>query len=279
MTINNYNGGIYFPQTTHIYPTYIPPTTNMLPSLQSHIYNGLVGTIGEKFTPVNSGNCGSHVILIIDESGSMASIRDATISSINEYIQNQKIDAENNGIKTILSIYKFDGYTVKSIMSKVDVFEIPLITYEHYNPNGMTNLNDAFGSVIATINNDLAELDEKNRPSVIITMITDGAENSSTSFTLADINAMVGKCKDKNWAFLFIGANIDAFQVGSNYGFGVDNTLQFKTSQTGMASTMSSATRMTNSIKYARSVDSNASMDSVYNLYAFTDEERKKSLE
>ena len=279
ITHQPWNGG-WVPST----PSAIPNTNMALPAYPTMpttyptISASYAGTIGQNFEPVEAGRNGSHVILVVDESGSMGHLRDSTISAVNEFISGQRQDAINNKIDTFASVFTFDGYNVKKIIDKANVLATPTINRDNYNPTGMTNLNDAFGSVIASTNEELKTLSNEIRPSVIITIMTDGQENASKTFSLNDVNTMMGKCKDKKWAFMFLGANIDAFAVGQSYGFSKTNSMNYAASAAGVSQTLSAATRMTNSVKYARSVDATASMESVYDSVGFTDDERNKSM-
>ena len=76
-----------------------------------------------------------------------------------------------------------------------------------------------------------------------------------------------------NWAFMFLGANIDAFSTGASLGFIVSNTMQYKTSN--MADTMKSASRMAVTLNNTRA----AGMDvnTAYAAAAFTAAERKEA--
>jgi hypothetical protein len=199
----------------------------------------------------------SHVIFLLDDSSSMQSCRDITISGFNEYLASQKADANTNGITTVVSLYKFNGHSVKRVFDRQNVETVEPLTHTTYNPSGNTNLLDAMGGVLMTVNNLLSEKKKAKRESVIINVLTDGEENASRTFNNASIKAMVEKAEGKNWGFLFLGANIDAFQAGHALGFSVNNTIQFDTKNTD--ATMRAASRMTNSLKgaYASGIPTN----------------------
>lgn len=252
------------------------PTTVTLPV--TYVNTPKNGQIGEAFKAKKAGTNGSHVVLMLDESGSMGSLRESTISSANEFISGQKIDAEEKNINTVVSIYTFDGGTVRCIRDAVDVNEIKELTTSDYRPNGMTNLYDAMGSVIATINKDMATKKKAERRSVILAVLTDGAENSSRTFDMTDINLMYTKCSKSKWGFIFMGANIDAFAVGSQLGFNTHNTLQYAASASGMTQSSASATRMVNSLKAELVHNASADLGTMYAKTGFTDEERTKSI-
>ncbi len=255
---------------------YVQPTTSAIPGTFA---TGLTATavaqpanLGEAFKPKRAGKNPnlSHIIFVLDESSSMSSCWDQTISGYNEYLKAQKEDAEKTGIKTLVSLYKFNGYDVDCIFDRQDVAEVTPLTKSNYRPSGGTNLLDAMGGVMMKINLLLKEKKKADRESVIITVLTDGEENQSRTFKNSDIKAMVEKAEGKNWGFMFLGANIDAFHAGAAMGFNYNNTMQFNTSNA--AETMRSASAMTARMKgaYASGM---ATMDS-YTVSAFNDVER-----
>lgn len=231
--------------------------------------------LGAAFKPKRAGSNESHVVFVLDDSASMQSCKNQTISGFNEFLEGQKIDAEKTGIKTFVSLYKFDGMSVSCVIDRKDVFKVEPINQNTYNPRGSTNLLDAMGGVMMQINNILSNKKKKNRDSVIIAILTDGQENSSNTFANTDIKQMVEKAEGKNWGFMFLGANIDAFSVGSQFGFSSHNTMQYDTKN--MGDTMRSASAMSSRMKsaYASGMDTNMA----YSSSAFTDAERKSSME
>lgn len=231
-------------------------------------------SLAEAFKPKRAGKNTSHVIFVLDDSGSMQSCKAATISGYNEYLQAQKKDAKDTGIPTFVSLYKFDGSSVKTVFSRVSVEEVKDLDEKSYNPQGMTNLYDAIGGVMMQINSQLAANKKADRDSVIITILTDGQENSSRTFSNSTVKQMVEKAEGKNWGFMFLGANIDAFAAGSSLGFGVNNTMQYDTNS--MAGTMRSASAMTSRMKsaYASGMDTSLA----YATTAFTDAERTSAV-
>jgi Mg-chelatase subunit ChlD len=227
-------------------------------------------SLSEAFKPKRAGTKTSHVIFVLDDSGSMQNCRAATISGYNEYLQAQKKDAKETGIATFVSLYKFDGRNVNNVFNRVSVEEVKELDEKSYNPQGMTNLYDAIGGVMMQINAQLAANKKSNRDSVIITILTDGHENSSRTFDNTNIKQMVEKAEGKNWGFMFLGANIDAFAAGSSLGFNSHNTIQYSTAS--MENTMRSASAMTSRMKsaYASGMDTSLA----YASTAFTDQER-----
>lgn len=231
-------------------------------------------SLGEAFKPKRAGKNKSHIIFILDDSGSMQSCRDATISGFNEYLKAQKVDAEQTGIETFVSLYKFDGSSVYCTIDHINVQDVKPLDRNSYNPRGGTNLLDAMGGVLLKINEQLSTVKKSERESVIVTVLTDGEENSSRTFRNDDIKAMVEKSEAKNWGFMFLGANINAFHAGSALGFNVNNTMQYDTNS--MGKTILAASAMTTRMRhaYASGMDTSAT----YASAGFTDIERNSAV-
>ena len=256
---------------------YVQPTTSALPTgnLSTVAVPSPItapADLGQAFKPKRAGKNPnlSHIIFVLDESSSMSSCWDQTISGYNEYLKAQKEDAEKTGIKTLVSLYKFNGYDVRAIFDRQDVAEVQPLDKSSYRPSGGTNLLDAMGGVMMNINTLLTEKKKADRESVIITILTDGEENQSRTFRNADIKVMVEKAEGKNWGFMFLGANIDAFHAGAALGFNYNNTMQFSTANA--AETMRGASAMTSRMKgaYASGLDTS----STYAATAFFEQER-----
>lgn len=262
-------GGQGFVQTppwngTAINPSQIIPTTLT-------VSNPAISTLVDAFKPNQAGKKKSHVVFVLDDSGSMQSCREATISGFNEYLETQKQSKKDTGIKTFVSLYKFDGYGLTCVHERLNVDKVQPLNMETYDPRGMTNLYDAIGGVMMAINQKLLD---KKKDSVIINILTDGQENHSQTFSNYDVKLMIEKAEGANWGFMFMGANIDAFSVGGSLGFKQENTLQYDTKS--MGSTFRSAGRMTNDMKMAYA--SGASTMDSYTSASFTDDERSASV-
>lgn len=255
--------------------TILSPINSGVHPLHSSIYVKSTVTapavnLAEAFKPKRAGTKTSHIIFVLDDSGSMQTCRAATISGYNEYLQAQKKDALETGIPTFVSLYKFDGSSVNAVFNRVSVNEVEELNEKSYDPQGLTNLYDAIGGVMMNINSQLSANKKADRDSIIITILTDGAENASRTFNNSTIKQMVEKAEGKNWGFMFLGANIDAFAAGSSLGFTANNTMQYDTAS--MGNTMRSASAMTSRMKsaYASGMDT----DATYASTAFTFAER-----
>lgn len=252
--------------------TYIKQPSITVTNLQLSTAPQPAADLVKAFRPKRAGKNPelSHVVFVLDESSSMASCWDQTIAGYNEYLKAQKEDAEKTGIKTLVSLYKFNGYTVTTVFSQQDVADVTPLTKETYRPSGSTNLLDAIGGVMMNINALLLNKKKDDRESVIITILTDGEENTSRTFSNAAIKGMVEKAEGKNWGFMFLGANIDAFHTGAAMGFSSHNTMQFNTSSAD--ATFRGASAMTSRMKSAYASGMNT--EATYGATTFFADER-----
>lgn len=179
-----------------------------------------------------------HVLL--DGSGSMETVRDATINGYNEYVNSLKKD----GGKYKFSLTSFDsdinGLRLNKVHDSVYVDDVPELTRETYRPDGMTPLYDAFCTVLKDVK---TRKDEKH----LFVVLTDGDENSSRDFSAEDMKKLKQEKEDEgNWTFVYLGANQDSFATAKNYGFSASNTSNFNATDKGikvMVSNLSAATR------------------------------------
>lgn len=181
------------------------------------------------------------VTLILDESGSMASICDATINAANGFVIEQRT-AQNGAV---LSIVTFSSQ-VKMVTSGVDIDVYDGLTNHDYSPGGLTALYDAIGDAIVTARNRIRNVKGIDRPNnVIFAILTDGGENASTDYTKNDINKLISEMREEfGWTFIFLGANQDSFGVSSDLGISQSLTQNFEATETGVKSAMRAMTMM-----------------------------------
>lgn len=149
----------------------------------------------------------SHLILILDRSGSMSSIKDKMNEGIASFLKEQ---SEQPGECTI-SIFHFNEKT-DNVFSFKDIKDKSIFDRVFIEPAGMTALNDAVGQVFKSEGTKLAAMNELERPSkVMVTIVTDGFENSSREYSSKDIRDMIEHQRTKySWLIDFMGCNEDA---------------------------------------------------------------------
>ncbi len=158
------------------------------------------------------------IVTILDESGSMESIKPSTISGFNEFVEDRKKDVEENE-KELTKFIKitFNGDVKVDEYTNID--DIGVLNDTNYCPNGMTALYDAIGRGL-----DL--LKDNREDDVWFIIITDGLENRSKTYDRDEIKAKISKYKAyKNWNFIFCGANQDSYLTSASIGMDGNDTV------------------------------------------------------
>jgi hypothetical protein len=65
----------------------------------------------------------------------------------------------------------------------------------------------------------------KDAPQVMVVVFTDGEENASSKFKKDDVSNKRKEKEAEGWAFIFMGADMDAWAAGSSYGMSAGNTI------------------------------------------------------
>ena len=85
---------------------------------------------------------------------------------------------------------------------------------------------------------------KKDRPKVIVCIVTDGMENDSKEYNNNTIMNLINKQKEKKkWGFIYLAANQDAFAVGNSLGIGKGSILTFVADSNGVNNYSAAMTR------------------------------------
>jgi uncharacterized protein YegL len=174
------------------------------------------------------------IVLLLDRSGSMYSIRDDTIGGYNRFVRDQK---EVPGEATF-TLIQFDAYNPHELIHDgIDLRDVPEMTHAGFVPRGGTPLYDAMGATIASVGERLSALPEDLRPNkVVFVTITDGKENSSREYTKERVASMIKEQSEKySWQFVFLGADVTAMQQGADFGISTDRVAHFDAARIGDA--------------------------------------------
>ena len=188
-----------------------------------------------RFTDKNpraEGETRIYNLIILDESGSMDDIWDQALSGVNETIRSiRAAQKESPDDHQMLSFVTFDQCTyrhrdVRVIIDNERIEKVKDITPEQYDPQGMTPLYDAMGMSITALREMVREGDH-----VLVTVVTDGYENSSRYYTEAMIKELVDSLSAKGWVFTYIGANQDSARTAK--GLGIRSAMDFEVTKQG----------------------------------------------
>ena len=165
----------------------------------------------------------TDIVFLLDRSGSMSGLESDTIGGYNSFIKEQKKIEGEVYLTTVL----FDNeYEV--LHDRVDIKKVKNLTEKDYYVRGSTALLDAIG---ITINNIKKKAKDHK---VIFVITTDGMENASREYTKEKIKKMIEH--NKNFEFIYLGANIDAYSEGMNIGISRSNIANYKASEKGTKS-------------------------------------------
>ena len=169
-----------------------------------------------------------HNLIIVDESGSMSIIRKQAFTGMNETLQTvrqmQKKFADQEQRITLLT---FDTGHTTWHYDNAPALRTKDLSWKAYNPGGGTPLYDAIGKGISKVNAQVEDGDH-----VLVTIITDGEENSSEEWTLKMIRTMIEKLKKQHWTFTLIGTdNLDVETMA--HSFAIDEHLEFRQDEEG----------------------------------------------
>lgn len=169
----------------------------------------------------------TYINFVLDETGSMSSCIEGTISGFNEYVESLK---KTKG-KVYFSLTQFDSKRFNVIHKVVPLKNVIKLSRDNYRPGDMTNLYDSIARTIKA-----TEQDVPKKSKVLCVILTDGEENASTEYTKAKLNALVKQKEEDGWNFIYLGANQDSFKSAGNIGISAGNTINFQNTNIGTRS-------------------------------------------
>jgi Mg-chelatase subunit ChlD len=165
----------------------------------------------------------THVALLLDRSGSMAPLVADVIGGVNQLLTEQR--AQGNDVR--VSIVQFDSNDPQEVkVWGAPIAEVSNLTTADFQPRGGTPLLDATGLLIGRVKVDAqarvtAGLAEED---IVFVTVTDGEENQSREFTLAQVKALVEAQTAAGWTFVFLSAGLNAYADAAAMGFDASNS-------------------------------------------------------
>jgi len=203
----------------------------------------------------------THLVFLLDRSGSMQSIASDVIGGFEAFVAEQRA---GEGLCTA-TLAQFDNeYEV--VYRGIAVGQVPPLALW---PRGSTALHDSMGKLIIDTAAEINALPEDDKPgNVIVAIMTDGLENASQEWRQPDIKALVEQqTNDHGWEFFYMGADQDAVEVGR--GLGVKDGQAVTYARGKSRDTMLTVSGNVRGYRNARMADPAAAMPE------FTDTQRK----
>lgn len=187
-----------------------------------------------------------EIVCIVDRSGSMQPIRKDAIGGFNKFLEDQKKLSGEAQLSLVLFNTEFN-----QVHAGVPIADVPELTDDTYVPAGMTALLDAVAKTIDEVGTRLAELPEDERPAkVVVCILTDGCENSSREYTLAQVKEKITTQREQwGWEFIYLGANQDAFAEGAKLGVSVHLTSNYPATSKGLRTAYAAGGQMVSNLR------------------------------
>ncbi len=148
----------------------------------------------------------NNIYLVLDESGSMSTIRDQTVKTVNDVINTLKVESLKVDQDTAVAVTTFNTDIKHSVLTAVEW--VQPINGTRYMPSGGTRLFDAVGEVL-----EQAVKTDDGVTSYVLNVITDGEENGSRDFNSADILDLLKRAQATDrWTIVFLvppGAKVE----------------------------------------------------------------------
>ncbi len=193
----------------------------------------------------------THLVVLIDRSGSMGVIADDVVDGFNHWLREQQ---EVGGDAVVTLVY-FDSVDLHDVvLDAVPVAEVLPLDHRSFTPRGATPLLDATHLVIRRARQRERDRAARGLPAehVVVTTITDGHENASTQRTIADIRRKVAKRERSGWTFAFLSAALDAYGEARSLGYRDGNIQSFAADDQGVALAFSSLSQGTANLRVQR---------------------------
>ena len=209
-----------------------------------------------------------HNLIILDESGSMSSIKNTIIHGFNELVQTIKgIEKQFPEQEHYVSFVSFNSLGQKLLHFIDPASKLEQIDDKSYNPDAMTPLFDAMGFSVNKLKQSLQGQTDYN---VLVTVLTDGEENDSKEFSGNDIKKLVEELKQNRWTFTYIGTDHDVEKIAISLS--INNTMVFEKNEADIKKMF--AREQNARANYSKKIRFNE--DTTSNYFDDTDDEKKK---
>lgn len=180
-----------------------------------------------------------HLIMVLDCSSSMGPTRGAVVQGFNSALNEWKALDKTKLFVTRLDFSKSPGLDpIRVVWRRESAKKVGGFDLESYTTDGITNMLDAVGQAISIGTEDTAS------DSVVVVILSDGAENASSTHTYQTIAELISnRMASGKWTFAYVGANQDLATVSTRMSIPMANTLSYTSSVGGTSEALSKLTR------------------------------------
>jgi uncharacterized protein YegL len=181
---------------------------------------------------------------VLDKSGSMQAVEEAVVEGYNDYLS----ELREQGGETLFSLTTFDT-RFEHVCVAEPLAAVAELDSRGYRPGGCTALYDAIGHTVLRTEQRLAA-EDRGEEKVLVVVMTDGLENSSTDYDAHAIAELVRSYDERpNWTFVYLGAGhdtIQAAQAAARYmSFQPDNAMRWAADPASARMSMEALARAT----------------------------------
>lgn len=175
----------------------------------------------------------THVVFILDKSGSMTNIAENARTFFNEQLATLKASA-NEYMQNFVTLVGFHHEIVVEIENR-NVAEVEPLA--HYHVAGSTALYDAIAKGVNLLDNVTPT---SSNVAYLVVIVTDGAENASQEYSIqnngkARIQSLITDRRERgNWTFTFMGSEKDTFEAARSLGIAAANVVMFSATAAGV---------------------------------------------
>jgi uncharacterized protein YegL len=215
-------------------------------------------------------------VLILDRSSSMSSVRDVTISGFNENLQSLQSNKPDNDVEEKVCLVTF-AYDVRCDVWKKPSDSVEALNTKSYVPDGGTALYDAIGTTVTRLNDEIRDEIKSQDANVIVTIFTDGDENSSKEWKdYTKVSKLRAELEaTRMWTFTFIGCSEEQLRkTTAQLGFSAANTMRYAATAEGTKNAFEQLT--TSRMAYRTKISNSVALKGDAVAYASSLEESQK---
>lgn len=193
----------------------------------------------------------TEIILLVDRSGSMSTIKTDMEGALTTFLQKQStLPGE-----CLVSLYTFDTELERVVIARPIGNASQQVRID---PRGSTALYDAACETIDEVGARFAALPEAERPeTVLFVIVTDGEENASRTFRETDVKKRIEHQRDVyKWDFSFLGANQDAILTARGLGVLAGKAINYSATKAGVGAVTDSLHTYASAVRCCSAGDS-----------------------
>jgi len=174
----------------------------------------------------------NHIALVMDGSGSMSSVYDLVIATINAQIDRIKMESQDKNQATYLTVFSFEDQVHLPIINNAFIHQVNRIRLDQFKRGGMTALFDAIGEAITRFER-LGVAGDPNTSFLVVT-VTDGQENASRRWSRSNLQAKIRQLQGTDrWTFAFSGPRGSGAEVQHQLDFYAGNVTEWENTRQG----------------------------------------------